>query len=151
MEKDITFEDKLWKAADKLRKKVEVNDEKMRRHALEDEDYYLAMGVLPVSEEASWAYIAKHAGHVNVSEILDKAVEVFEEKYPKQLKDVIPKKFTQINLDHHDYAYLINIFNQIEFGIEDNGRNIFGRVYEYFLGKFTEAEGERFLRCLYEG
>jgi type I restriction enzyme M protein len=25
-EKDLTFEDKLWKAADKLRKKVEVHE-----------------------------------------------------------------------------------------------------------------------------
>ncbi len=31
-EKDITFEDKLWKAADKLRKKVEVHEYKKDIH-----------------------------------------------------------------------------------------------------------------------
>uniref|UniRef100_A0A7C3UHB1 site-specific DNA-methyltransferase (adenine-specific) n=1 Tax=Geoglobus ahangari TaxID=113653 RepID=A0A7C3UHB1_9EURY len=183
MDKDITFEDKLWKAADKLRKKVEVHeykyvvlgllflrylsyrynlakselqkefsdpksdkyipDENLRKQALEDEDHYLSIGVIPVPEKASWEFIAKNANQPNIGEILDSAVEDLERRYPKQLKDVIPKKFNSIKLDHHDYAYLINLFTTIDFGIDHNGKDIFGRVYEYFLGKFTEAEGKK--------
>lgn len=176
-EKDITFEDKLWKAADKLRKKVEVHEykyvvlgliflrylsfafeekkemvqkkeakdypEEFKWRVFEDRDIYLANGTLYVPKEARWDYIKKNANQQNIGEILDEAVEIFENEYPKQLKDVIPKIYTKINLDHYDLAYLINLFSSIQFGLEHRGKDIFGRIYEYFLGKFTEAEGKK--------
>jgi len=182
-EKDINFEEKLWKAADKLRKKVEVHEYKyvvlgliflryvsfafeerknelqerfsnkvhedfipsgeMREQALKDKDYYLSQGILYIPEESSWNYIVKNANQPNIGEILDKAVEILEEEYPQQLKDVIPKIYTRINLDHLDLAYLINTFSSIDFGKDHKVRDIFGRIYEYFLGKFAEAEGKK--------
>jgi len=175
--KDIMFEDKLWKAADKLRKKVEVHEykyvvlgliflrylsyafeerrreilneeakeypEEFKREVLEDKDLYLANGTLYVPEEARWDYIKKNANQQNIGEILDRAIEILENEYPKQLKDVIPKIYTKINLDHYDLAYLINLFSSIQFGLDHKGKDIFGRIYEYFLGKFTEAEGKK--------
>jgi len=36
-----------------------------------------------------------------------------------------------------------NLFSSIRFGLEHRGKDIFGRIYEYFLGKFTEAEGKK--------
>lgn len=176
-EKDINFEDKLWKAADKLRKKVEVHEykyvalgliflryisfafEEKRKRILEkevkdfpeeyklkvceDPDYYLANGSLYLPESARWDYIVKNANQPNIGEILDRAIETLENQYPKQLKDVIPKVYTRINLDHLDLAYLINLFSSIQFGDGHEGKDIFGRIYEYFLGKFTEAEGKK--------
>ena len=176
-EKDIAFEDKLWKAADKLRKKVEVHEykyvvlgliflrylsfafeekrmeilnkeargfpEEFKKQIREDKDLYLANGTLYVPEKARWDQIKKNANQQNIGEILDKAIEVLENKYPKQLKDVIPKIYTKINLDHHDLAYLINLFSSLQFGLEHREKDIFGRIYEYFLGKFTEAEGKK--------
>ena len=176
-EKDITFEDKLWKAADKLRKKVEVHEykyvvlgliflrylsyafeekrkeilnreaksypEEFKTQVAEDRDIYLANGTLYVPEKASWDYIKKNANQQNIGEILDEAIGVLEDEHPKQLKDVIPKTYTKINLDHCDLAYLINLFSSIQFGLEHRGKDIFGRIYEYFLGKFTEAEGKK--------
>jgi type I restriction enzyme M protein len=182
-EKDIDFEDKLWKAADKLRKKVEVHEykyvvlgliflrylsfafderrkelekelsdsksakyissEKFRKQALEDRDYYLAQGVLYVPEKARWSHLVKNATQPKIGELLDQAVESLEKEYPKQLKDVVPKIYTSINLDAFDYAYLIDQFSKIEFGDDHKGKDIFGRVYEYFLGKFAEAEGKK--------
>ena len=183
MKKDLGFEDKLWKAADKLRKKVEVHEYKyvvlgllflryisfayeevkkkleqkfsdkvseeystygkFKDDVIRDKDLYLSEGVLYVPEKARWDYIKKNATQPNIGEILDKAVEILEEEYPKQLKDVIPKKYTEINLDALDLAYLINHFSSIDFGTDHKGRDIFGRIYEYFLGKFTEREGKK--------
>lgn len=182
-ERDINFENELWKAADKLRKKVEVHEykyvvlgliflrylsfafeetreelekafsdksndkyissEEFRKQALEDRDYYLASGVLYVPSKARWDYIVKNATQPNIGEILDIAVETLEEEYPKQLMDVIPKIYTSINLDALDLAYLINLFSSLEFGDDHKGKDIFGRIYEYFLGKFAEAEGKK--------
>ena len=182
-EKDISFENKLWKAADKLRKKVEVHEykyvvlgliflrylsfafnerrkelekdfsnpksdnyiasEEFQKQALEDKDYYLAQGLLYVPEKARWDYLVKNATQPNIGEILDETIEILEEEYPRQLKDVVPKIFASINLDALDLAYLINLFSSIQFGLEHKAKDIFGRIYEYFLGKFTEREGKR--------
>lgn len=109
----------------------------------EDRDVYLANGTLYVPKEARWDYITEHANQVNIGEIIDNAIEILEKEHPKHLKDVIPKIFSSVNLDHHDFYYLINLFSQIEFGDEHWGKDIFGRIYEYFLGKFTEAEGKK--------
>lgn len=180
-EKDIDFEDKLWKAADKLRKKVEVHEYKyvvlgliflrhlsfafdvrrkeleemfsnpksneykpsgFRKEALEDKDYYLGEGILYVPEKGRWDFLVKNATQPRIGEIIDSAVEVLEREYPKQLKDVIPKIYTSINLDPLDFAYLINLFTSIQFQLKD-GKDVFGRIYEYFLGKFAEAEGKK--------
>ncbi|MDW7973367.1 MAG: type I restriction-modification system subunit M N-terminal domain-containing protein, partial [Thermodesulfovibrio sp.] len=150
MDKDIHFEDKLWKAADKLRKKVEVHEYKyvvlgliflrylsyrydeaikelkkefsskiaeapaqyqpIMEQAIKDKDHYRSKGVLMVPEEAHWNYLIKNANQPNIGELIDRAIELLEREYPKELKDVIPKRFTQINLDSHDLAYLINLF-----------------------------------------
>jgi len=172
-EKDLTFEKKLWKAADKLRKKVEVHEYKyivlsllflryltyafeekkkelekqssnelFKTYLSDDKDYYLSSGVLLVPEIAHWDYIREHANDADIPKKLDDAISKLEEEYPS-LKDVIPKEFTKTNLDPSDYSYLINVFTDIDFGKEHDGKDIFGRVYEYFLGKFTEAEGKK--------
>jgi len=183
-EEDIDFENKLWKAADKLRKKVEVHQykyivlgliflrylsyafeerrkelekvfsdpdsdeyipyEELRKQALEDKDYYLAKGVLYIPEQARWEYLVKNATQPNIAEIIDQAIEILEEEYPRQLKDVIPKIYTSMRtLEPLDYAYLINLFSTIKIDERHKAMDVFGRIYEYFLGKFTEVEGKR--------
>jgi type I restriction enzyme M protein len=175
-EKDLNFEDKLWKAADKLRKKIEVHEykyvvlgliflryisfafegkkkeiqreikkfpQKIRAKVFEDRDIYQSNGILYIPENARWDYIKKNANQPNIGEIIDKAIETLENEYPKQLKDVIPRIYSKVNLDQFDLAYLINLFSEIEFDEEHFGKDIFGRIYEYFLGKFTEAEGKK--------
>ena len=146
-EKDINFENKLWKAADKLRKKVEVHEykyvvlgliflryisfafeekqreivketdkellDKFRDDILEDKDMYLSDGILYVPEKARWDYIKKNANQPNIGEVLDEAIEILEKEYPKQLKSVIPKIYTKINLSSDDLAYLINVCPQL--------------------------------------
>jgi len=174
-EKDLNSEDKLWKAAGKLRKKVEVHEykyvvlgliflryisfafeekrkefkkeaekfPKYKGYIAEDRVLYQANGVLYIPETAKRDYIKKNANQPNIGEIIDKAIETLENEYPKQLKDVIPKIYSKVNLDYYDLAYLINLFSEIEFDEEHFGKDIFGRIYEYFLGKFTEAEGKK--------
>lgn len=120
-----------------------IDDPEVRELALEDEDYYLEAGILYIPEEARWEYLVKNANQPNIAEIIEKAIEILEEKYPKQLRDVIPKVYKSSNLDHYDLSYLVNLFSKIDFGYDHKASDIFGRIYEYFLGKFTEIEGKR--------
>ncbi len=179
------LEKKLWSAADKLRKKVEVHDYKYvvlgliflryisyafdqrkeelkkelsdpqsryyikdpkeRAEALKDEDFYLEEGILYVPEQAHWEYMRKNAHRENIGELINRAIDFLEDKYPEKLKDVIPKIYTdpKINLSHEDLAYLIDLFTDIRFGDGHKARDLFGEVYEYFLGKFAEVEGKK--------
>ncbi|MGC8576269.1 MAG: N-6 DNA methylase [Caldisericum sp.] len=177
MENDLNFEEKLWKAADKLRKKIEVHEykyvilgliflryvsfafeekrkeinenetkkipEEYKFSVREDREFYQADGVLYIPETARWDYIKNNATQKNIGEIIDNAIEALEIEYPKQLNDVIPKIFSKVNLDNYDLAYLINLFSEIKFGDSHLEKDIFGRIYEYFLGKFTEQEGKK--------
>jgi len=85
----------------------------------------------------------QNANQQNIGEILDKNIVALENEHPNQLKDVILKIYTKINLDHYDLAYLNNLFSSIRFGLEHRGKDIFGRIYGYAFGKFTEAEGKK--------
>lgn len=182
-EKDIDFEDKLWKAADRLRKKMEVHEYKyvvlglvflrylsfafeerrkelsvavsdpkseeyvayaeFRKQAVTDRDRYLKKGILYVPEKASWNYLTTNATQPNIGEIIDGAIAALEQEYPKELKDVIPKNYASVNLDALDLAYLINLFTSVTIEPGHKVKDVFGRVYEYFLGKFAEAEGKK--------
>ncbi len=87
--------------------------------------------------------MVKNATQPKIGELLDQAIEAFKHEYSGQLKDVVPKIYTSINLDALDHAYLIDLFSKIEFADDHKRKDIFGRIYEYFLGKFAVAEGER--------
>ncbi len=123
-------------------REVKRYPEEFKMQVAEDRDIYLANGTLYVPEKTSWDYI-KNANQQNIGEMLDKNIGALENEHPNQLKDVIPKIYTKINLDHYDLAYLNNLFSSIRFGLEHRGKNIFSRIYEYSLGKFTEAEGKK--------
>jgi type I restriction enzyme M protein len=182
-ENDINFEGELWKAADRLRKKMEVHEYKyvvlgliflrylsfafeerrkelsmavsdpkseeyvayaeFRKQAITDKDRYLKKGILYVPEKALWNYLVTNATQPNIGEIIDNAIEALEQEYPKELKDVIPKNYASVNLDALDLAYLINLFTSIKIESGHKVKDVFGRVYEYFLGKFAEAEGKK--------
>lgn len=120
-----------------------ISSGEFRTQALEDRDRYLAQGVLYVPKKATWDYLTRNATQPNIGELLDNAIEILENEYPRQLKDVVPKIYTSINLDALDYAYVINLFLSIQFSLESKKRDVFGGIYEYFLGKFAEAEGKK--------
>lgn len=177
MTPDINFETELWKAADKLRKKVEVHNYKYivltliflrylsyvyeeekknlknslakdkkgkyLKEIIQDKDFYLSKGILVIPKEASWEYIKSNANKTDIAAIIDNAIEILENEYPNKLENVIPIRFKNTNLDNHDIAYLIAIFSRIEFGDIKDKKDIFGRIYEYFLGKFAEVEGKK--------
>jgi type I restriction enzyme M protein len=126
-----------------IQREIKKFPQKIRAKVSEDRDIYQSNGILYIPENARWDYIKKNANQSNIGEIIDKAIETLENEYPKQLKDVIPRISSKVNLNHYDLSYLINLFSDIKFDEEHLGKDIFGRIYEYFLGKFTEAEGKK--------
>ena len=64
-------------------------------------------------------------------------MKAIEEENP-ELKDVLPK--TYLRLDNDTIAALLKTFSGIPMDVQGD---VFGRIYEYFLGKFAMSEGQR--------
>jgi len=163
-----SFEQQLFKAADKLRKNIDAAEykyvvlglvfikyisetfnelyEKLDADAYsdpEDRDEYLAENVFFVPQVARWSHIHNSAKLPSVGEIIDEAMEAIE-KENKELKNVLPKVYGKANLDKASLGQLIDLISNTELQAEnEKSKDLFGRVYEYFLGEFANAEGKK--------
>ena len=60
------------------------------------------------------------------------------------LKGVLPKNYARESLDKQRLGELIDLIGTIGLGDrESRSKDILGRVYEYFLGQFADAEGKK--------
>lgn len=163
----IGFEEELWASADKLRNNMDaaeykhvvlgliflkyVSDtfmEKYNELLEEDEDFaedmdaYLAEGVFWVPEIARWDYIAKYSKQAEIGQIVDSALDAIE-KENDSLRGVLSKNYSRPELDKRILGEIIDLFTNINVGgKEGKEKDILGRVYEYFLGKFAANEGK---------
>ena len=108
----------------------------------EDRDAYTAEGVFWVPEKARWDHIAQHAKLPEIGQIIDTALDTIE-KENHTLKGVFPKNYSRPELDKRILGEIIDLFSNIDVGGSvAREKDVLGRVYEYFLGKFAENEGK---------
>jgi len=167
-DKKNNFEAQLFKAADKLRKNIDAAEyknvalgliflkyisdsfselyEKLEKDDMsdpEDRDEYLAENIFFVPEIARWKNIQAQAKLPEIGQILGDAMEAIE-KENRDLKNVLPKVFGKPNLDKKSLGELVDLISNTALKVEDeNSKDLFGRVYEYFLGEFANAEGKK--------
>lgn len=110
----------------------------------EDKDEYLAESVFFVPPSARWTYLQNHRAKLpTIGKDLDDAMDAIESDNPS-LKGVLPKDYARPSLDKHKLGELIDLIGNV--GFKDKGissKDLLGRVYEYFLGMFADAEGKR--------
>src|SRR5262245_2389957 len=160
---NLGFEEKLWLAADKLRGHMDAAEYKhvvlglvflkyisdafqehydkltgMQGADPEDRDEYTADRVFWVPKEARWAGengLQAKAKQPTVGKLVDDAMVAIDKENPK-LKGVLPKDYARPTLDKTRLGELIDLVSTIGLGDADSrGKDILGRVYEYFLGK----------------
>ena len=163
----VGFEEQLWQAADKLRSNMDAAEYKHvvlgliflkyvsdsfteKYNALkaegygdeEDRDEYLADNIFWVPKEARWETIKAHATNPDIGEVIDSAMETIE-KENDTLKGVLTKNYARQELDKTRLGELVTLFTNIDVGSSAaQEKDVLGRVYEYFLGKFASAEGK---------
>lgn len=163
----VGFEEQLWQAADKLRSNMDAAEYKHvvlgliflkyvsdsfteKYNALkaegygdeEDRDEYLADNIFWVPKEARWEIIKAHATNPDIGEVIDSAMESIE-KENDSLKGVLTKNYSRQELDKTRLGELVTLFTNIDVGTTAaQEKDVLGRVYEYFLGKFASAEGK---------
>ncbi len=167
MVKDL--EKTLWAAADKLRNNMDaaeykhialgliflkyISDSFEELHARlsddklsnpEDKDEYLAENVFFVPPTARWAYLQHERAKLpTIGKDIDDAMDAIERDNPN-LKGVLPKDYARPALDKQRLGELIDLIGNIGFNEPgQKSKDLLGRVYEYFLGMFADAEGKR--------
>jgi type I restriction enzyme M protein len=98
---------------------------------------YQARGVLYLPDNGRFENLVALPERVDIGRAINEAMKEVEKHNP-DLNDVLPKTFNRFQ--KNVLRELLRIFNSIPMDIEGD---VFGRIYEYFLGKFAAAEGAR--------
>ena len=106
------------------------------RRAIGKEDYQ-AKGVMYLPPKARFSYLLALPEGENIGKAINEAMKAVEADN-EELKGVLPKTYTKI--DNLILASLLKNFSQI--AVDAQGDK-FGKIYEYFLGNFARAEGQR--------
>jgi len=169
---DLGFEKKLWITADKLRNNMDAAEykhvvlgliflkyisdsflekynellkEKAKDNTIdpEDRDEYIAQNIFWVPVKSRWDYLQDNAKKPEIGKLIDDAMELIEKENPS-LRGVLPINYARPNLDKQRLGMLIDLIGTISLGTKENkSKDILGRVYEYFLGQFADAEGKK--------
>lgn len=119
-----------------------VKEPAARYQILEDRDEYMAENIFWVAPEARWEKLQAAAKRPEIGKIIDDAMTAIEKDNPR-LKGVLPKTYARPDLDKTRLGELLDLIGTIGLGdAESQKKDILGRVYEYFLGKFASAEGK---------
>lgn len=163
------FQNKLWEAADKLRAnsslkgtdfsipvlgliflryadykfqkvKAELQSElqSSRRRVSDDITPYHAKGVLYLKEEAQYNYLMSLSEGTSVGKAVNNAMGQVEADNPT-LQGILPKNY--LRLDDELLIALMKNFSELNF--DNLEGDAFGKIYEYFLGKFASSEGQK--------
>jgi type I restriction enzyme M protein len=160
----------LWTAADKLRNNMDAAEykhvvlgliflkyisdafEELHEQLANDPekladpeqiDEYKMRNVFWVPPKARWSELQKNAKQPTVGVIIDEAMDEIERENAS-LKGVLPKNYARESLDKQRLGELIDLVGTIALGDkESRSKDVLGRVYEYFLGQFADAEGKK--------
>jgi type I restriction enzyme M protein len=164
---ELSFEATLWATADALRGAMDASDYKHvvlgliflkyvsdafeelhaklstdPEHDPEDRLEYTAENVFWVPIEARFSAIAAKAKSPKIGKLIDDAMIAVEADNPG-LKGVLPKEYSRPSLDPARLGAVVDLVSKIGLGdAESRKKDIIGRVYEYFLGRFANAEGK---------
>lgn len=172
IKKTEDFEKTLFKTADKLRKNVDaaeykhvvlgliflkyISDSFEEHHEKlikgegeyagadpEDRDEYKAKHIFYVPPQARWSFLYSRAKLPSIGNDIDAAMDAIEADN-ETLKAILPKVYGRPNLDKASLGGLIDLIGNIALGTEAaKSKDLLGRVYEYFLGEFANAEGKK--------
>lgn len=98
---------------------------------------YQAKGVLYLPEKARYSNLLVLPEGSDLGEAISNAMSAIEDEN-EELRGVLPKDYSK--LDNPTLATLLKTFSEIPMDVEGD---MFGKVYEYFLGKFAMAEGQK--------
>ena len=160
------IEDELWEAADELRANskltsqqycmpvlgliflryawgrfkradAQIDEERARiegRKPPKEPQDYTAKGAMFIPDEARYDYLLNLPAQADAGRAVNAAMDAIAKLNPS-LAGVLPNTYTELGNDL--LASVIRIFNNP--ALDEDGDDIIGRIYEFFLGKFAPA------------
>jgi type I restriction enzyme M protein len=98
---------------------------------------YQARGVLYLPEAARFSTLLNLPEGADIGKAINQAMRAIGDEN-EDLKDVLPRTYTA--LENDTLVALLKIFASVRMDIEGDA---FGKIYEYFLGKFAMTEGQK--------
>ncbi len=98
---------------------------------------YQAKGVLYLPEKSRFANLLRLKEGDNLGKAINDAMAAIEEENPA-LKGVLPRTYQSLTNDT-----LVSLLRSVNAILGDIEGDAFGKVYEYFLGKFAISEGAK--------
>jgi len=95
-------------------------------------EHFLAAGAMLVPEQSQYDYLANLPESIGICEALNTAMRLIEEEYT-DLAGILPKNYQE--MDEGLLRELIRVFNKD--AVKNLTGDVFGRIYEYFLMKFS--------------
>jgi len=122
-----------------------TSDKVIQLSFLEDELEYQVKNVYKLPKEATWTYLRENAEQDDIKVKVDKAFVLIDEILAQRnadYKGVLEPMFVRSQLSVTQVSGLINMFSNEKFSEANNPESdIYGRVYEYYIGKFAMAAG----------
>ncbi|MDZ7694024.1 MAG: class I SAM-dependent DNA methyltransferase [Balneolaceae bacterium] len=100
-------------------------------------EHYKAEGVLYLPEDARYDYLLELPESEDIGQKVNEAMEAIERENP-ELADVLPKEYKRF--DDPVLKDLLKNFSNVGTDVEGD---VFGQIYEYFLGQFAMNEGQK--------
>jgi len=107
-----------------------------RRRPVTDADYH-AKNVLFLPDKARFSPLVQLPEGENIGRAVNDAMKAIEDHNP-DLRGVLPKTYNRLGDD--TLISLLKLLNPIQMDLEGDA---FGKIYEYFLGRFAMSEGRR--------
>lgn len=107
-----------------------------RRRTPSKIDFQSRIGLF-IPEKARFSYLKSLPEGEDIGKTINEAMKAIEAEN-EELRDVLPKNYQRI--DNPTLFELIRVLSSIPDNIEGD---TFGKIYEYFLGKFAMKEGQR--------
>lgn len=132
----LRYADHRFTQAEKELKVVFAKKSSSSRRAIGKEDYQ-AKGVMYLPPKARFSHLLALPEGENIGKAINDAMKLVEAEN-EELKGVLPKSYTKI--ENSTLVSLLKNFAAI--GVDAEG-DAFGKIYEYFLGNFARAEGQK--------
>jgi len=117
-------------------KELKASKHRGKRRTIGKADYQ-ARGVMYVPEQARFRNLLQLPEGENIGKVVNDAMKAIEAEN-EELRGVLPKDYNRLENDM--LFALLKTFSEIPMDVEGD---VFGKIYEYFLGKFALAEGRR--------
>jgi type I restriction enzyme M protein len=145
----LRFADERFEAVDR-ELKAQAQAEGSRRSVSKTD--YQARGVVYLPPEARYDYLLNLPEGENQGRAINEAMKAIEREN-EDLRDALPKNYTRLGGDTltpllRTFAPRLRLKNGASSTIENGQFNkldgdAFGKIYEYFLGKFAMSEGQK--------